>query len=98
MQARAVAKALGRLSASWRISLGRIRGNPEIIHMPGKRANRKSGFRHLRRGVPLFKRRMVGRELPREFFAEGRIPGEFLKFADVNAPYPLSIFPGLDST
>jgi hypothetical protein len=35
---------------------------------------------------PLFKRRMIGRELPREFFAEGRIPDEFLKFADVNAP------------
>jgi hypothetical protein len=41
---------------------------------------------------------MIGRELPREFFAEGRIPGEFLKFADVNATHPLSIFPGLDST
>jgi hypothetical protein len=26
---------------------------------------------------------MIGRELPREFFAEGRIPDEFLKFADV---------------
>jgi hypothetical protein len=29
---------------------------------------------------------MIGRELPREFFAERRIPDEFLKFADVNAP------------
>src|SRR5467141_1135679 len=41
---------------------------------------------------------MIGRELPREFFAEGRIPGEFLKFADVNGSSPLSIFPSLDST
>jgi len=41
---------------------------------------------------------MIGRELPREFFAERRIPDEFLKFAHVNAPWPLSIFPGLDST
>jgi hypothetical protein len=29
---------------------------------------------------------MIGRELAREFFAEGRIPDEFLKFAHVNAP------------
>jgi hypothetical protein len=29
---------------------------------------------------------MIGRELPREFLAEGRIPDEFLKFADVTAP------------
>ena len=41
---------------------------------------------------------MIGRELPHEFFAERRIPDEFLKFAHVNAPWPLSIFPDLDST
>ena len=41
---------------------------------------------------------MISREPLSEFFAEGRIPDKFLKFADVNAPKPLNIFPGLDST
>src|SRR5437762_1991053 len=49
-------------------------------------------------GIALLKRRMIGCELPREFFAESRIPDEFLKFADVNVPWPLSIFPGFGST
>jgi hypothetical protein len=49
-------------------------------------ANRKSGFSALAAGGPLFKRRMISCELPREFFAEGRIPDEFLKFTNVNAP------------
>lgn len=41
---------------------------------------------------------MISRETLSELFAEGRIPDEFLKSADVSAPNPVSIFPGLDST
>jgi len=40
---------------------------------------------------------MISCETLSELFAEGRIPDEFLKFADVKAPNLLGIFPGLDS-
>lgn len=39
---------------------------------------------------------MVDRELPSEFFAKGRILGEFVKFADVGRLCLLRIFSSLD--
>ena len=44
----------------------------------------------------LFKRKVIGRELPSVFPAKGRIPVEFLKFAIVSCQHLPGIFPSFD--
>jgi hypothetical protein len=48
-------------------------------------------------GIPLFKRGMIIRELPSEFFAEGRFPNQLLNLEGVHGLCFLSVFPSPDT-